>query len=592
MGNAGIKFWILSGIMMVPLLQAQVPCEYTVEIKDPASKKVYVTLNIATISENNLTFLFPAWAPGNYKICNFGQWIDSVQAFDRANQPLSVSRKNVNAWQIRKTKNISKITYIARDIPDDSLESLPTSLSEVGADYFFFNGPALFGYLKNHKNERCRVSYKLPDRWHAWCSLDSVNPFAFAAEDYDELIDCPVVAGGPRLKNYDFEVHNARYTLVVNSESEVKTDTLIASIKNIVAYETNLFGETPFEKYVFIFNFFTAGQHFGALEHANSSAYYLPPPLNEKEIRTGFYARVIAHEFFHLWNPKRIHPRPLDTFDYQDSIAITSMWFIEGVTEYYAKLALVRTGLWPPSYFYNEMRTIAQADIRDNLEALSLQSARTGVAASMYTKGALAAFLMDIETRDQTNNAKSLDDAIIYLNKDLAHKNKNYEDRRLIDLFRKATGVNLEDFYKNCIGGTEPMPVKNMFAKAGLRYEATYPPFLGWNLDIDDDGQLYVSSFTENSTATNVGLQIGDVIKEIQQTKITADNDQIRSAVQAMDTMKVGENIRFAVLRSAKPMELSGKIKPASQPDVRVTEELSVTPKQKMIRDGILGNDK
>ncbi len=579
-------------IWAVPVGQAQVYCDYTIEIKNPALKKAYVTLDIQNISESNLSFLMPAWAPGNYMMCNFGRWIDSVQAYDRTNQHLPVVRKNVNEWQIKNANTISRITYIARDIPDDSLESLPTCLNEMGADYFFFNGPSVFGYLENHKNEKCRVSYLLPSGWKTWCALDSLSPLTFAAQDYDELIDCPVIAGGPRIKDYDFEVHNARYSVVVNSESEVKTDTLIAVIKNIVEYETNLFGETPFQKYVFLFNFFTAGQRFGALEHANSSAYYLPPPAHEKEIRTSFYERVIAHEFFHLWNPKRIHPGQLDAFNYQDSIAIASMWFIEGVTEYYAKLTLVRTGAWTASYFYNEMRSVAQADIRDNLETASFQSARTGVAASMYTKGALAAFLMDIEIRDQTRNEKSLDDVILYLNKQLAHKNKNYDDRNLMGLFKEATGVDLGEFYKRYIGGSEAMPVRNVIEKAGLNYETTYPPFLGWNLDIDDDNQLFVSSLAENSTAKKVGLQTGDIIKEIHHIKVTSDADHIRQVVQSMDTLKVGDAIHFAVTRNGKPKELQSKIQASSVPDVNLNENLQATPKQKMIRDAIFGVSK
>jgi predicted metalloprotease with PDZ domain len=592
MKNVGIIFWVLFCWVIVPAIDGQVRFDYTVSITNPAVKKAYVTLHIQNISENDLTFLLPAWAPGNYAICHFGRWIDSVLAYDGGGQPLRVLRKNVDEWQIKNARHIAKITYIARDIPEDSLESLPTSLNEMGSDYFFFNGPSVFGYLKNHTREKCRVTYQLPANWIVACSLDSVDSLTFAAHDYDELIDCPVIAGGPRIKIIDFEVQNGRYTMVINSESDVKLDTLTACTKQIVEYETNLFGETPFRKYVFLFNFFTNGQRFGALEHANSSAYYLPPPIHESEIRNSFYARVIAHEFFHLWNPKRIHPAALDEFDYQDSIKIASMWFIEGVTEYYAKLTLVRTGIWPASYFYNDMRNIAQADIRDDLESLSYESARTGVAASMYTKGALVAFLMDIETRDRTNNAKSLDDVILYMNKQWAHKNKNYNDGKLITIFKDATGVDLQDLYKKYIAGKDSLSVQSHFTKVGLNYEMMYPPFLGWNLDIDDDNQLFVSSFADHSTATDVGLQSGDIVKEIGSVKLTTDADQIRHVVQSLDSLKVGNTIRFKVSRSGQVLELSGKIKAASQADVTISENRNASPKQKMLRNGILGNAK
>lgn len=561
---------------------------YAVEVKNPISDKAYVTLEFISFTDKTATFYLPAWSPGNYTICNFGRWIDSLKAFDSTDTALPVTRKGVNEWFISNAESLCKITYIAKDIPEDSLDALPTTLSEMGRDYYFFNGPAVFGYFKNKKNYAYDVSYKLPPDWHVWCGLERKNYFSFTAPTYDRLIDSPVLAGGPRIKIHKFEQGPAQYTMAVNSESEVPMDSLIQFTKQCIDYQIRFFGETPFKEYLFLFNFSTSNSRYGALEHLNSSAYFLPPPARQTSLRNSFYTRVIAHEFFHIWNPKLFGPSNLVDFNYQDSIRITSMWFIEGFTEYYAKLTLVRSGLLPPSHLYEEMKNIALSDTRDDLEYLSLRAAELGVANSMYTKGALIAYFMDIECRDKTDNKKSLDDAVLYINKEFGRKKKPYDDRKLVSIIKKATGVDFKSFYKKYIRGKEALPVSDYFEKGGLSYEYSYPPYYGWYFDVDDDGQLFVATVSENSTASSLGLQSGDIVRELQQDKINTDMNQIRASVQSAENTKVGENIRFVVERNSELLELNAKVKSGTQPNVIIKENPDANAKQRLIRKSIV----
>lgn len=561
---------------------------YTVEVRNPLSDKAYITLESAPFTEKTATFYIPAWSPGNYEICNFGRWIDSLEAFDTTNNPLPVRRSGVNEWSIGNAKSLCKITYIARDIPEDSLDALPTTLSEMGRDYYFFNGPSVFGYFRNKKDFAYDVSYKIPPDWRVWCGLERKNYFSFSAPTYDRLIDCPVLAGGPRIKIYKFEQGTAKYTMAVNAESDVPMDSIIQFTKQSIEHQTRFFGETPFQEYLFLFNFSTSNSRYGALEHLNSSAYFLPPPGRQTALRNSFYTRVIAHEFFHVWNPKLIYPSELTDFKYQDSIRITSMWFIEGLTEYYAKLTLVRSGLLPPSHLYEEMKNIALSDTRDDLEYLSLRAAEFGVANPMYTKGALIAYFMDIECRDRTDNKKSLDDAILYINKEFGQKKRPYNDRKLISIIKQATGVDFKNFYKKYIRGKESIPVSDYFEKGGLSYEYSYPAYYGWYFDVDDDGQLFVATVSENSTASSLGLQSGDIVRELQQDKIGTDMNQIRASVQSAENIKVGENIRFVVERGGERIELNAKVKSGTQPNVVIKENPNASAKQMLIRKSIV----
>ncbi len=561
---------------------------YTVEISSPQSDRIGITLEFPPFGEKNTSFFMPAWSPGNYEICDFGRWVEGLQAFDSGGAALEVQRRNVNEWFIPNARYLCRITYFARDIPEDSLDTLPTTLSEMDKDFVYFNGPAVFGYLKNNKSRSYAVSYKLPPDWRVWCGLEKKDYFSFAAPSYDRLIDSPVLAGGSRIRIDKFDLDSVKYTMAVNSESDVSMDSLIHFTKQCIQYQIRFFGKAPFNEYLFLFNFSSANIRYGALEHLNSSAYFLPPPSRQGALRNSFYTRVIAHEFFHVWNPKIIFPKELSNFDYQDSVRLTSMWFIEGLTEYYAKLTLVRSGLLPASHLYEEMKNIALSDTRDDLEYLSLRAAQLGVASSMYTKGALIAYFMDIECRDKTDNKKSLDDAVLYLLKEYGQKKRAYQDRKLIQIIKDATGVDFKSFYKKYIKAKETIPVADYFEKGGLSYEYEYPAYYGWYFDVDDEGQLFVSTVSDNSTASALGLQSGDIVKEIQNHPIGTDLDETRIFVQSAESLKVGEIIRFLVERNGTLTELRGTIKSGTNPNVVIRENPKATAKQAAIRKSIV----
>jgi len=262
----------LLGFCLIPLFQCasvtlaqEARFKYVVDVTHPTEDAFRVTLTMDGIQESEASFFIPAWSPGSYRMCQFGRWIDSLGAWNREGRALPVTRKGFNEWRIREANTAVKITYLAHDIPEDSLETLPTSLNEICPEYFFFNGPTLFGYFKNYKNKKYEVSYRLPGQWRIWCALDSLGPAAFTATNYDELIDAPVLAGGSQIHCTEFILNNSKYVMVINSESEISADTLLAITRPLIGYQTQLFGETPFQRYYFLMNLFTGSARAGAL---------------------------------------------------------------------------------------------------------------------------------------------------------------------------------------------------------------------------------------------------------------------------------------------------------------------------------------
>jgi predicted metalloprotease with PDZ domain len=425
-----------------------------------------------------------------------------------------------------------------------------------------------------------------------WNSLDSIGINHYQASDYDELIDCPFIAGDSTIKPYSFSANNARYDMVVNSEWDIPMDSLMDYTRQAVDYQTNLFNETPFERYLFIFNFIMRGQNYGAMEHRNSSVYNMQPPVHVRNFRKSIYPLIISHEFFHCWNPKRFTFHQLKTFDYQDTVRLRHLWFIEGLTEYYAKLTMVRTGLWEPQDFLNEMSMLAYQRGLDNLEKLSLRAGEIGVAPTMYSQGALIAFMLDIYCREKTDNKKSMDDILIYLNEKYARKNKSFDEKEFLSILKEASGVDFKSLHRNYVRAKKLIPVKKYFNKAGLIYEEIYNPLYGWNFDVDDNNQLIVLSVSDKSTATSIGLQAGDVITKLQRKPVPADLDSIRTLLEQIGYLKINDTIDMIVERDGAVKHIHGLIRPGLSAEVKIRENPDATPKEKAILDGILNRKK
>lgn len=561
---------------------------YQVDLTSHHEGTITVTLIPSATLDSVATFCMPAWAPGDYIVSNYGKWIIHFEALDTDSQLLHLTRRSVHEWTISNASRLMLIRYVLRDIPEDSVTSMACTLNDFKNDYVYANGPTVFGYLKGQTRYPAQIHFIIPDQWQLWTALDSLGPANYQAADYDELIDCPFIAGQTDFSHYIFFVNGARYDMVVHSLWKVPMDSLIDYAQKIIAYQTNLFGETPFDRYLFIFRFITRSQYFGALEHRNSSVFFMQPPLRIRDLRRSLYPLIIAHEFFHCWNPKRFSFRQLKKFNYQDTVRLKHMWFLEGLTEYYAKLTMVRTGLWTEQDFLNEMSMLAYQRGLDNLEKLSLRAGQIGVAPVMYSQGALIALIFDIHCREKTENRKSLDDILIYLNKHYARKNKTYTDDEFLNIIREASGVDFKSLHRNYVRAQKMIPVRRYFKKAGLIYEEIRHPYYGWYFDVDKNNRLILLSLSNPSTASEMALQAGDIITHIQDKPVPADLDSIRAILENLNRMGVNEKLSITVERNQQSYRLSGRIQPGQTAEVRIRKNPEAKPQQKAILYGII----
>lgn len=496
--------------------------QYTVSIPDPAAETFHVTADIYGLKSDTMTFYFPVWAPGAYDIVNFGAFVTSLKAQQENGGALRVLRGDTNTFKIVSPSNHIRLEYVVDDI--GYLEnSAWFSLSDIqdSAKIAFAVGTALFGYPAGQKSIPYTVTYTPPPGWELAVALDPVQgkENTFSAVDYDELVDAPVQMG--TFQRAEFKVNGIPHTITMVAPVKLTDGTMNALAKtteNVVKILSDFFGEIPYKRYLFQFYLKTPQamtESFGALEHANSSTYLMP--YYSEELVSAMLQPVISHEYWHLWSPKRFHVDKLGPFDYQNGPKTTSLWFHEGLTEYYARLLLVRNSqrsqkdfLQTFASFVEELYGTAQEEPITKLSAELTHRPLIDII-SLYTKGPVLGMMLDGEIRLQTDNKKSLDDAMIYFNKNYGDHlaGKDFGDDDILPIIEKATGTNLKDFYRRYIAGTEPLPFDEMLPKIGLR--PILVPDMGARLIAVAEGWR-VSTVYEGGMAQAGGLQKDDLI--------------------------------------------------------------------------------
>jgi predicted metalloprotease with PDZ domain len=548
MQNFTSNRFILAALILLAGSQAFAQSlNYEVDITNTKSKRATVTLRPQKLAAKKMTFQMPAWAPGAYSLTNYGRYVKDVKAIDKKGKELKVTQVNPNRWEIANAQSLDRITYDVLDSHKDST-SLWFGMAHIDSMLFFANGTTLYGYVNDRKNVPATVTYKLPSDWEVATAADYAKPrskrdcdfrqTAFKFKNYDELVDQPAIASR-ELQTRCFDQDGAHYEVVVVSQKPFQMDSLAEVTKQIVKVQTDFFKETPFKHYTFMY-YNPVFQHMpsfnqGALEHMNASAYLLAN-IPWEGFRD-FGLRIISHEFFHLWNVKRIHSDKLGPFDYTKAVETTSLWLSEGITDYYAHSLLARSGITTPASLLEDIR-VWHANYRTSrpaktmsLEEISRVEADFVIenAIVLYTKGPLVGMMLDAEIRSRTQNKKSLDDVMLALNAD-AKKGKHFKDHELIGKIGKIVGLDLSDFNRRYIAGTDTIDLEQFVNRLGLTTKIDFTEaFAGVRSQQTSNGVLY-SELPPNSLLLRAGLEPGDTVVKINDIAATEQN--IRQIIQ------------------------------------------------------------
>jgi len=461
----------LLSLLARPSWGASEPIEYLLDLRAPPSHQAQVIMTVAGASPST-EFQFPAWN-NLYQIRDFARDVADLTA-DCDGKGERLTRVDLNTWR-SEAKPCARLALRYAVYVGGS----PPFSSALDSTHAFLNFATLLFYLPNERERAVRVKLLIPVGWKV-ASLLEEDAGGFLASNYDLLVDSPAEAG--QFQEYGFSQDGATYRVIVHADlKDYSPDRLLASLRKITATETALMRDVPFSRYTFILHF-TRGEGGGGMEHRNGTAI----SVRAERLREHWenLEEVVAHEFFHLWNVKRIRPQLLEPIDYVHGNDTRDLWFSEGVTSTYGALALLRAGLISRQTFYARLESAIET--LESRPARFFQSAEeSGLEAwfekyndyllpqrsiSYYNKGELLGYLLDLALRHASGNAAGLDDVMRRLNEDCARPGRFYTEadlRRVIAL--TAPGFSgLEAFFEDYVRGTRQLDYRAYLGYAGL----------------------------------------------------------------------------------------------------------------------------
>jgi len=528
----------------------------------------------------------PAWN-ALYQIRDFSERVQRVVAF-AGSERAPIEKIDKQTWRIRGDGAI-KIQYAIY------WDEVGPFASQLNSEHAFINPAMILFYVANRRSEAVHIA--MPDVPELWLvagasvqgmeSMGGARNFFGDAASYDELADGPIEAG----KFEEFQLTGIKPEIwVVIHGDNWKRKKVEEDLKRICQYELKLMDGAPFERYTFILHI-GKGAGGGGMEHANSTAI----GVSSDEYLPG----VAAHEFFHLWNVKRIRPASLEPVDYAKEQYTRALWFAEGVTNTYGAYTLVRSGIWSKEQFYADLG--AQITELENRPANRWQSAEQSsldawlekyplynqpeYSISYYTKGQVLGDLLDILIRDRTENEKSLDDVLRAMNTDFAKQGKTYRDSLDARLtVEKIAGSSFEEFFGKYVAGIEPFPYQRVLALAGLelRIQEHQRPALGFTAARDATGALVVQSVAADGPAALADLRVGDTILAWNRGEVPRRTDRW------LREQKPGDLLKLWVGREEKKVSLEFRLGQIKETFYGVMEDGRANEKARHIREGLL----
>ena len=571
--------------------------------------EVDVAITHATNGPQEERLIMPVWTPGSYLVREFERNVQDFAASSATGQPLQWEKINKNTWRV-VTNGVREWHATYRVYANE----LSVRTSELNSSHAFWNNANILMYLEGHLKTPSTVRVLAPDVWKVATGLPAVpgQKNTFRAENFDVLYDSPFEASN--FKTLVFNVKGIPHRIVIDGEGNYDPERMRRDVQKIVETQVELMGgEVPYRDYTFILHLrANAG---GGLEHLNSAALGYPrfgfkivagdratsaapntTATPERDYR-GFLG-LVSHEFFHLWNVKRIRPDALGPFDYTQENYTKLLWVAEGITDYYSDLVLRRAGLITESEFLSATARAIQAlqntpgRLEQSVEESSFDAwikyyrqdeNSVNSQISYYDKGAILGLLLDLEIRKRSNNAKSLDDVLRYLYTEFFKKNRNYGPADFQKTCELIAGSSLEEFFSRFVRGKEELDYNAALEAAGLRLDTNAPPVAGaavervyFGADLAEEGErLMVRRVYAGSPAYEQGLNAGDQIVALDNMRVTKDFFNARMAEK-----RPGDLVNLTIFRFDDLSTLLIKLRERREGTYRIVPLPNPTPAQ------------
>jgi predicted metalloprotease with PDZ domain len=591
---SAILLFVFSFWSLVPLASGQPnqskpsqneAVHYTVSLRGTVSHLVHIEMRLGAGSEER-QFQLPVWN-ALYQVRDFSQYVNWVRAKSSSGKSLQVKKLDKDTWKVSGAEQGAAIEYeIFADAPG------PFG-AQLDQHHAFFNLAEVLMYPVGAKSVPSIVSFvDVLAGWHAATALaTSSSPGEFTAPNYDWLVDSPIEFGS--FQEDDFDEGGAHYRVVVDADpADYNLPDIVSSVKRIAAAATSWMSDRPFENYLFIYHFprRPAG---GGMEHAYSTAIDLS--ADRLLSSPSALADVTSHEFFHLWNVKRIRPQSLEPVDYTRENYTRALWFSEGVTSTAAMHIRFRAGLIDEERCLNALATQIQeldrraAHLTQSAEESSLDAWLEGNdyyraperSISYYNKGFLLGVMLDLAVRQATDGKASLREVFQWLNQNYAKQGRFFPDSEGIrEVAEAISHSRLQSFFDKYVSGTEEIPWDDFLRTVGLHLTRTVVTQAdpGFTAVRHIGAPPSVFTVMAESEAQRAGLALGDTILEINSHTVPPDLDQ------AIALMHPGETVHVLIQRGTKQHKLQWKLGQKEEVEFALKDVDNISPQQKARR--------
>lgn len=547
------------------------PLIYRLCPEQPHAHQFAVEIEIPEIPASAATSLFltmPAWIPGSYMIRDFARNILTIAACDAEGKPLPLTKCDKQTWVCERPLPGMRVRYrvFAWDFS--------VHAAHLDQRHAYFNGPAVFLRVVGQDQAPCLIELTPPEDgcarpWRVATTLRALETDArgfgrYEAEDYAELIDHPVEMA--EIATIGFSVLGVPHEVILSGRHQADTEALARDLRHICTQHVALFGELPLERYRFLVQVVEDG--YGGLEHRDSCSLIcarddLAPSGPDAEARKGYvrFLGLCSHEYFHLWNVKRIRPQAFIEARLDAEVHTRLLWAFEGITSYYDELALVRAGcIDTPTYLGllaetitrvrrtpgRRLQTLAEASFDAWTRFYKPDDNAPNALVSYYAKGALVALALDLTLRLGTEGRCSLDHLMrelwrrYGLNKD--RPGRGVGERDIEALAMELSGLDLHDFFARALDSTEELELAPLLAELGIglrlrpardgrdlggyveHFEPLAPPrpTLGLRLRTER-GEAVVQSVLNGSAGERAGIAPGDQLVALDGLRVMAE---------------------------------------------------------------------
>jgi predicted metalloprotease with PDZ domain len=581
----------------------------TVSMGHPSAHYFHVALRCEGLTGESLDFKMPAWSPGYYRIMDYAKNVVGFTAADGRGKPLAWEKTAKNTWRVKtggakaagQAAASPSVTVVSYDVYAFTRFVADSYLDDARA---FIVPTGVFMHVAGLIEHPVIVTVEPYEDWHTIATgLEPLagRPGTFTAPDFDVLYDCPILMGNQDI--LPFEVRGVPHAFVGDGLGRLDQERFVGDLAKIVEASAALVGEIPYTHYAFL----AIGPGGGGLEHANSAALsFTASGTMSSPAAYKRWLEFVAHEFFHLYNVKRIRPIALGPFDYDRENYTTLLWMSEGFTSYYESLILRRAGLITREDVFEDMRkniagfengtghrfqSAAASSVDTWLDFYGRSGNSAATTISYYDKGAALGMLLDFRIRHETRNRASLDDVIRTLyRKYYKSLGRGFTDAEFrAECERAAGGARLDGFFDDYVASTRDIDYARYLGYAGLEIdlaplekaggwlgasfgEASGGTFARGPVQPARDGNAVISGVEPDSPAWLAGLSVQDEIVAIDGERVTA-----RSITSLLETRKPGDKVKLQVSRRGemrnfdvglgRKSERSFAIKPMARPD-------------------------